>query len=271
MPTIFTIPKPFTDPQIKIIQTNAIISWTKLGSDYKIFLIGDEPGIAEISQKLTIKQIQEVKKNEFGTPLLSSAFSLAKQHSKSDILIYVNCDIIFPANLPEIFKYLPKNNFLAAGRRWDLDINNYLDFNNPNWQNSLKEEVKKNGRLHSSAGIDYFIFPKNLLSNLPDFSVGRVGWDNWVIFEAKRKKIPLFDITEFTAVIHQSHDYPAFNIGQVRKTNPEAKKNKALAKEACFIYNLEDANFKLTPKGLKRNWLGWYSFLKRYIKYKFGD
>lgn len=269
MPAIFTIPKPFTDPHIKIIQTNSIKSWTKMGQDYEIFIIGDEPGMAELAKELNVKQIKEVKKNKFGTPLLSSAFTLARESSRSEILIYVNSDIIFSPNLNDIFKFLPKGDFLAAGRRWDLDINNYLDFNNPNWQNSLEEDVKKNGRLHSPAGIDYYIFPKELLPDLPDFAVGRVGWDNWVIYEAKRKKIPLIDITEFAIVIHQNHNYPSFNKGVQRKTNPEAKKNKALAKEACFIYNLEDADFKLTPNGLKRNWLGWYSFLKRYTKYKF--
>jgi len=269
--TIFTIPKPFNDQQINIIQRNAIKSWIQLNPKCEIFLIGDDNGVAEVAREFGVRHLPDVKKNEFGTPLLSSAFSLARQNSKSDVLIYTNCDIIFPANFLEIFKYLPKNNFLAAGRRWDLDINNYLDFNNPNWQKSLEEEVKKNGRLHSSAGIDYYIFPKNLLNNLPDFAVGRVGWDNWVIFEAKRKKIPLFNITEFTTVIHQNHNYPVFNIGRARKNNPEAKKNKALAKEACFIYNLEDADFKLTPNGLKRNWLNSYSFFKRYIKYKLGN
>ena len=267
MPTIFTIPKPFTDAQIKIIQTNAITSWTKLGLGFEIILIGDEAGITEIAEKLNIKQIKNVKKNEFGTPLLSSAFTLVRELSQSEILIYVNSDIIFPPNLNNIFKFLPKGDFLAAGRRWDLDVGELIDFNRPDWEEELK--IKKNGRLHSSAGIDYYIFPKNFLTNLPDFAVGRVGWDNWVIYEAKRKKIPLIDITGFTSIIHQNHEYPPFNAGRERKTNPEAKKNKTLAKEVCFIYNLEDVDFKLMPHGLKRNWFGWYSFLKRYIKYKF--
>jgi len=268
MPTIFTIPKPFTDQKINIIQTNAITSWTKLGGNFKIILIGNEDGVAEIAQKLGIRQIKEVKTNEFNTPLLSSAFSLARAAAQSDILIYANSDIIFPNNLSEIFKYLPKNNFLAAGRRWDLAINEFINFSNPKWEEELKIKIKKDGRLHSPAGMDYYIFPRDLLANLPDFAVGRVGWDNWVIHEAKRKKISLIDITAFSQVIHQNHDYPAFNKGAARKTNPEAKKNSSFSQSISAIYNLEDADYILTDKGLKRNHGRWFSFFKRYIKYK---
>jgi len=265
MPTIFTLPKPFNDRKISIIQHNAIASWTKLGPDFEIILIGDEPGIAELSQELGIQHIRDVKKNEFGTPLLSSAFALARNASRSDILIYANSDIIFPENLQEIFNYLPKNNFIAAGRRWDLEIKELIDFNNQKWEEKLK--IKKNGRLHSPAGMDFYIFPKNLLTNLPDFAVGRVGWDNWVIYEAKRQKISLIDITEFCSIVHQNHGYPTFNKGAERKTNPEAKKNYSLVKNLASIYTLEDADYKLTANGLKINWLRWYSFSKRYLKY----
>jgi len=174
MPTIFSIPKPFIDSQISLIQTNAIKSWLNLGSDFEIILIGDEPGVAELAQKLNLKQLKEVRKNEFGTPLLSSAFGLARAASRANLLIYANSDIIFLNNLNDALKNLPKNNFLAAGRRWDLDIKELIDFDDPNWEEKLKEKNRNNGRLHSPAGIDYYIFPKHLLTDLPDFAVA--GW-----------------------------------------------------------------------------------------------
>ncbi len=45
--TIFTAPKPFTDPHIKIIQRNAIQSWMHL-QDVTVMLIGDEPGLLRL-------------------------------------------------------------------------------------------------------------------------------------------------------------------------------------------------------------------------------
>ena len=38
--TIFTAPKPFTDPRIDIIQRNAIRSWLSLGEDVGVILVG---------------------------------------------------------------------------------------------------------------------------------------------------------------------------------------------------------------------------------------
>lgn len=262
MPTIFTIPKPFTDQHIKIIQTNAIKSWTKLGPDFEIFLMGEEPGMDELSAELNITQIKEVKKNEFGTPILSSAFQLARERSRFDILIYANSDIIFTKNFPDAFKYFSEK-FIACGRRWDVDVTNPITFSS-DWEKKLMNSAK----LHSTAGIDFYIFPKDIMANLPDFAVGRVGWDNWVIYNAKKSGIPIIDITNFTNVIHQNHSYPSYNRGMDRKTNPEAKKNRELGSRFSSIYNLEDANYKLTKHGIKVNYARWYSFLKRYIKYK---
>lgn len=266
--TIFTIPKPFTDPLIKLVQINAITSWTKLGADFDVILMGDEPGISELAQSLKIKQIKEIKKNEFGTPLLSSAFRLAREQSQAEILIYANADIIFTDELIEVLRRLPQNDFIAAGRRWDLELKELINFNDAGWRNNLIDQIKKNGRLHPPTGIDYYIFPRQQLADLPDFAVGRVGWDNWVIFQAKKKKIRLIDLSADLTVIHQTHGYPAFNKGAARKTNPEAEKNKALARKTSRIYNLNDADYLMISGQLKKNYFRWFSFLKRYIKYR---
>ena len=50
--TIFTSPKPFTDPHIATIQRNAIRSWQSLGEEVEVLLIGEEPGIAEAAVDL---------------------------------------------------------------------------------------------------------------------------------------------------------------------------------------------------------------------------
>jgi hypothetical protein len=269
MPSIFTIPKPFSDQQINIIQRNAIKSWTCLLPGSEIFLIGDDVGVAEVVQEFGVQHLPNVKKNEFGTPLLNSAFELARQTATSDILIYANCDILFLSNFEQILKNLPTDKeFLAAGRRWDLDISELLDFSASDWQKKLNEQIKKSGRLHSEAGIDYFVLKKESFKNLPPFAVGRVGWDNWIIFEALRKKMPVIDLTEVFPIIHQNHDYPLFNKGSKRKQNPEAKQNMALTKSGRQASDLNDATFKLTKKGLRKNpFYRWQSF-KKYIKRK---
>ena len=52
--TIFTAPKPFTNPHISLIQRNAILSWQHLGDDVNVVMIGDEPGMAEFAAETGI-------------------------------------------------------------------------------------------------------------------------------------------------------------------------------------------------------------------------
>src|SRR5687768_14321039 len=91
--TLFSAPKPFTDPHIAKIQRNAIKSWTLL-PDVEVILLGDEPGLPEAARELGVKHITGVKRNENGTPLISSMFQLARQNSHSDLLCIINADMI---------------------------------------------------------------------------------------------------------------------------------------------------------------------------------
>ena len=43
--TVFSTPKPFTNPHIAIIQSNAIKSWMHLGQEAEALLIGEEEGV----------------------------------------------------------------------------------------------------------------------------------------------------------------------------------------------------------------------------------
>ena len=59
--SIFSAPKAFTDPHINIIQRNAIQSWLHLGPEVEVFLVGDEPGMAEAAAELGVMQLTEVQ------------------------------------------------------------------------------------------------------------------------------------------------------------------------------------------------------------------
>ena len=100
--TLFTVPKAFTG-HIGLIQTNSILSWSKLNSRNEIIIYGNENGIADFSKKNKIKNVTSIKFNEFGTPMLDDIFIDVKERAKNDILIYCNSDIIFLNNLNEIF------------------------------------------------------------------------------------------------------------------------------------------------------------------------
>ena len=77
--TLFTAPKPFTNPHIALIQRNAIRSWIALGQDVEILLLGDEEGMAENARTMGVKHIPSIHKNASGTPLISSLFQTARE------------------------------------------------------------------------------------------------------------------------------------------------------------------------------------------------
>ncbi len=100
--TIFTAPKPFTDPHIATIQRNAIQSWLHLGPDVEVLLVGDEPGMDEAADQYGVKQLPDVRRNESGTPLVSSIFDLARRESRTPLLTYVNADVLLLPAFVEI-------------------------------------------------------------------------------------------------------------------------------------------------------------------------
>jgi hypothetical protein len=250
--TIFTAPKPFSNPHINIIQRNAVRSWVEMGSLVDVLLVGDEPGIAEAAAELGARHLPEVATNELGTPLVSSIFDLARQSSDSPILAYVNADILLFPNFLDFALALNglAERFLAVGQRWDLDVRQPLDFS-PGWEARLKEQVGKVGRLHPASGSDYFIFPRGCFTDMPLFAIGRAGWDNWMIYAARQQRWPVVDMTTALMVIHQEHDYGHLPGGQPHYRLPETAVNVRLAGGRRALFSLQDADFRLVKGQLR--------------------
>ena len=131
MITMFSSPKPFRS-DINTIQRNAIKSWTLLTPTPEIILMGNEEGTAKISKEFGIQHIADVKKNEFGTPLVNDLFAKAEKAARNPLMCYVNTDIILMSDfLPSIhMTYREQPGSLIVGRRWDLDVSEPLDFSN---------------------------------------------------------------------------------------------------------------------------------------------
>ena len=55
------------------------------------------------------------------------------------------------------------------------------------------EHLRARGRPHLPAGSDYFLFPRHLFAEIPEFAIGRAGWDNWMIYQARRQGWPVVD------------------------------------------------------------------------------
>lgn len=241
MLTIFSIPKPFIG-HIDIIQRNAIKSWVEIEPRCEIFLCGNDQGVAEVAAEFDLIHIPDIEKNEFGTPLLNSAFNIVQQKTVNDLICYVNGDIILLNDVIDAIKMVSFHHYLLLGQRWNLDINDPIDFNNSSWEKEMRAELASKGKLQPPFGSDYFIFPKEINWNMPEFAVGRPGWDNWIIYKARSLQIPVVDATREVTVVHQNHDYTHIpeQVPSASFEGPEAARNRILMGGGDYSFNIRD-------------------------------
>jgi hypothetical protein len=259
--TIFTAPKPFVNPHISLIQRNAIQSWVALGDQIEVILIGEEEGLADVAKEYNVAHFPNVKRNEYGTPLVSDIFSLARQHAHADMLCYINADVILTPDILTAMMITAArwDKFLIVGQRWDLDVREPMSFDE-GWVKILRADVTKRGRIHPAGGSDYFLFPKHCFKHMPDFAIGRAGWDNWMFYEARQKDWPLVDASKSLMIIHQDHDYSHLPNSQPHYRLPETSENVKLAGGPRAIFNLFDADYLLKDNGIEIMPMTWKKF-----------
>ncbi len=261
--TLFSAPKPFTDPHVAMIQRNAIQSWTLL-PDVEVILLGDEEGLSEAAKEFNVKHFPNVKRNDHGTPLISSMFELTRQNSNNELLCVINTDIILMSDIVEAAKQVAqeKEKFVLLSQRWDLDVTQSIDFKD-DWQNRLRSTVYGQGKLHRPAGSDFFLFPKSCYEEIPNFAIGRAGWDNWMIYEAHKEKWPIIDCTPSVMIIHQSHDYSHLPDGRPHYEHPDTNENIRLAGgQANIRYTVLDSTHQLVDGKLVRPKMSYPRFLR---------
>ena len=248
--TLISAPKPFTEPHIATIQRNAIKSWTLL-PDVEVILLGEEIGFAEVAKELGVKHLTNVARNTNGTPLISSMFQLTRENSHSPFLCIINADMILMSDFVEVAKKASKlrDKFVLLSQRWDLDVTQPIDFTD-GWQDRLSSMVHRQGTLHRPAGSDFFLFPKICYQDIPDFAIGRAGWDNWMIYKARQEKWPVIDCTPSIMIVHQNHDYSHLPGGKPHYEHPDTSENIRLAGgQAAVRYTILDSTHQLTKNG----------------------
>jgi hypothetical protein len=259
--TFFSAPKPFTDPHVAMIQRNAIRSWNLL-PDVEVILLGEETGLAEAAKELGVKHLPNVARNESGAPLISSMFQLVRENSDSELLCIINADMILLSDFVEAAKQVLTlgnrqqtvrlQNFVLLSQRWDLDLTQPIEFTE-GWQDCLSSAVHRQGVLHRPAGSDFFLFPKSCYTDIPNFTIGRAGWDNWMIYHALQQKWPVIDCTPSVMIVHQNHDYSHLPGGKAHYDHPETNENIRLAGgDAAIRYTIVDSTHWLVDGKLAR-------------------
>ena len=222
--TLFSSAKAF-EGHNKRSQYNALRNWRALG--LPVILLGNDPGTTEAAALFDCLHIPDVKTTEYGTPLLDDMFEKARAAATTSIISYINADILLPPSFCEATNAASERwqEFLMIGQRWDVDIKEELSFD-AGWPERLETLRKEKGTLHSPWGMDYFAFPRKLDFTMPPFSIGRPGWDGWLVWTLAEQKIPLLNASRGVRILHQNHEYHHVPSGSGQSYNgPEAEDN----------------------------------------------
>jgi len=267
MITFFTTPKPFLG-HIGIIQRNAIESWKHIHPEAEVILFGNDEGAADAARELRIRHVPDVKRNEHGTKYLSPIFDGAQDLASHNSLCYVNCDIILLADFRIAIERATGlgGKFLMAGRRWDTNITEPIDFSAADWETTVRNKAVQANHQRPPQWIDYFVFSRGLYyKKTPPFVIGRPGWDNWLVWHARKSGACVMDLTAAVQAVHQNHDYSYHPDGEAGVwQGEEAKINYALLNGKRFA-TLENATHRLTPNGVQINYYHWVVQAKRQV------
>jgi hypothetical protein len=227
--TLFSVLKPFVG-HIGEIQRRAVESWRSLG--VQVLLLGDEEGVAAAARELEVEHVGGLELTARGAPRLDSAFALAERAARAPLRCYVNADIVLGRDL------------LAATRAIDARADRYL----------VVGQSFEDGKARGAAALDWFVFTPGLFGDIPPFAIGRAGFDNWLIWQARRAGI-VVDATHDVHAVHQPHAYDHVP-GGMNETyyGEEAARNLELAGGKSRLYTLHDASHVLRDGRLRRNW-----------------
>jgi hypothetical protein len=269
MLTFFSTAKPFRGHS-GIIQRNALKSWMLLWQDAEVILFGDEEGASQAAEELGLRHEPHVERNEFGTKRLDSMFRRAQAIARHELLCYINCDILLMQDFCDAVERVrvAHEQFLMVGRRWDVEIHEPVNFESKKWEASLRSRVLGEGRRRTPDWIDYFVFTRGLYeTNLPPFVVGRVCWDNWLVWKALDSHCSVVDASVQVLAVHQNHDYGYHPQGKSGVFHGlESGRNYQLAGGWRHLGTIADATEVLRPDGLKPNRLRHWAPAKRYAR-----
>jgi hypothetical protein len=243
--TILSTPKAFTGI-FATIQTNAITSWTRLEPRPEIILFGDDDGTAEICADLGLRHVPDVATTSQGTPLLSDMFLRGQELASNPVVCWSNADIVFAAGLTEAARTVADSAdpLYVVGRRVDIDQLAALDLE-PGWQGRLRLRAEAHGELKPANWIDYFMFPAGLFDELPEFAIGRPGYDPWLIWKAADLGATVVDATDCILAVHQRHDYSHVGGRKVAFQGPEAAANAAIVDDWRHYHSILYARERL--------------------------
>lgn len=214
--TFFTHCRAF-EGEFDQLQRRAIESWRDAVPGCQIILMGSERGVMEAAADIGVVHKQGVPLNEYGTPLVCGIFWLGEVLATNDLLCEISADIVLmPDFWPAVEALSDIKKPFVIGQRYDVGPGKFAD----------------RTELHSPYGIDYFIYRKGTIGQIPPFAIGRTVYDNWLVWAAMELwDLTVVDATEAITALHINHSYPEYGDKEKMLQSAERDENLRLSKE----------------------------------------
>ncbi len=191
------------------VYKNTILNWKQFGGKVNLILfqLPGETFLAEFAKQHGWHTMQAKTIPNGDTPLLKHMFMAAENQFSSEFYGYANGDILFNQRLVETLETITPvtskmKTVLITGKRTNFNLttnNNFHSF----------DEVTKNGKLgelYKGNAQDYFLTTREGYpwEEIPNFIVGHLGYDNWILVNAIHKGMAVIDATNTILALHQT-------------------------------------------------------------------
>ena len=207
-----------------IFQFNAIRSWLRLVPSTHIFLYMDTQescnhltGLVPAFKDIRCQPVPCVNA-EYDRPRLDCLFNHANENALTDIIAFVNGDIVLDPYLNTVLDTVTRQygqHYSLVSRRTDtqIDVSTmdawYSTINEVDHTDAVVRYSEEHGQMHSEWGIDLFVYTRTVFATLdfPPFLAGVYRWDNWLLTTLILKdEMYVVDATKKGLVIHQQSD-----------------------------------------------------------------
>jgi hypothetical protein len=227
MITIATTTKPLGDDTNRLAFQNAIRSWVRIEPRPEILVFSKtHRALIEGEGARVIDDFE----SHGDMPYFDGFVRRAEAEATGDIIMYITDHLILTYDVSSAVKLVSvkfPGQFVATGRRWDLDYDKELEFG-LGWADILRQNTIKRGHYQSVGAKDYLLWRKPLGLEVPRFIMGYPWYDTWMVVAAQRAGIPVVDCSRAIMPIHQNHGFKEGSIG-AREETAETKHNAALA------------------------------------------
>ncbi len=155
-------------------------------------------------------KVERSVRTRSGIPVLKDMFKVVASKHRSPFLGFANADDLFGASLILTLLQLSCSHYdvihdrvsLIVGRRRNIDERHV----GSDVSGMAVDRKGKSMRQFHGLAQDYFIVSRHsgfCWENVPDFVVGRYGYDNWLITMAQQWNVTLVDASATITVLHQ--------------------------------------------------------------------